>query len=248
MENTNRPEKLKSISYYIPRALKFYDLKNEHLIRTTFLMTLFVYFTAFYNYLITVLPNQGGNIAAEGEPFTSFFTPVILYLSSALYLTAAFEDIQGRKYTFIDCLRKVSTKAFGIILASLGYLFITYMGMVLLIAPGIILAIMYLFNISYIIDKGYGVSSSFVASKRITKGHRWQIFSIMLVFFLIVLLPVTILSVLAFLLGNYIIYIFVLAFSFSMISLMQQKLVVMMYLDLEYGKIDTLNQDSQTLE
>lgn len=248
MDNINKPDKLRSLSYYIPKALKFYDLKNENLVRLTFLLNLFVYFTAFYSYLVTVLPNKVANAAVDGDPYTSMVTPVILYLSSALYIGAAIEDLQGRDYTFRDCLRKVSLKAFGIIFASLGYMFITYMGMIFLIVPGIIFAIIFIFNISYIIDKGYRVTDSFAASRIITKGYRWQIFSILLVFYLIVLLPVTIISVLAFFLGNYLIYAFVLAFSFTLISIMQQKLIAMLYLDLEHGKNDSIGKETQTIE
>ncbi len=49
-------------------------------------------------------------------------------------------------------------------------------GMVLLIVPGIIIALMFMLYSYFIVDKGAGVTQSIKMSMKATAGHRWQLF------------------------------------------------------------------------
>lgn len=54
-------------------------------------------------------------------------------------------------------------------------------GMVLLIVPGIILALMFMLYSYFIVDKGAGAIQSIKMSVKATAGHRWQLFGFALV-------------------------------------------------------------------
>lgn len=54
-------------------------------------------------------------------------------------------------------------------------------GMVLLVIPGIIAAIMLQFSTYLVIDKGLGVMESLKESVNMTKGNRWKLFGLMLI-------------------------------------------------------------------
>jgi len=54
-----------------------------------------------------------------------------------------------------------------------------FAGMILLIVPGIILGMMYLFVLYLVADQGAGIKEAFVKSAQITKGYRWKLFCLM---------------------------------------------------------------------
>lgn len=81
-------------------------------------------------------------------------------------------------------------------------------GLILLIVPGVILALGFLFSAYLVIDKGRGPIEAIKESWRITKGHKWQLFLLvlavaginvigflLLLVGLIVTIPVTMLAV-----------------------------------------------------
>jgi uncharacterized membrane protein len=61
------------------------------------------------------------------------------------------------------------------ILANLLYGLIITVGIILLIVPGLIFAIKYLFFSFLVVDKGLNPIEALKQSGRITKGHRWQL-------------------------------------------------------------------------
>lgn len=248
MDGNNGHRTLRSISYYIPRALKFYDLKNEHLTRIVFIVTLFSLFIVTYNQLVSLMSIMHKKTPEGGDSFTSLIVSVLIYLSSGIYLISAIKELKGKEYTAGDCIRKISRKAFRIIIATLGYTIITNFGLVfLLFVPGVIFGIMFLFYLCYILDLGIGITESFGASRRLTKGYRLQMFFIQLVFYLILLLPALIVLTMVWLLNNLLAVSFVVAFILSVISLMQQKLIALMYVDLEYGYIEKNKEENSEI-
>ena len=48
MENNKNIRMIRGITYYLPKALKFYNLKNESLAPVIFLITLVIYFFGSY--------------------------------------------------------------------------------------------------------------------------------------------------------------------------------------------------------
>ena len=58
-------------------------------------------------------------------------------------------------------------------------------GMVLLVVPGIILAVAWSVVIPVQVVENTGIGESFGRSRALTKGHRWQIFALVLMYFLL---------------------------------------------------------------
>lgn len=73
------------------------------------------------------------------------------------------------------------------VLSSLLYGIIVAIGMLLLIVPGVIASLIFVFYGYVIIDKGLGPIEALKASAAITKGARWQILGFMLVIGLLIL-------------------------------------------------------------
>ncbi|MEG6509853.1 hypothetical protein V6C03_12855 [Methyloligella sp. 2.7D] len=81
-------------------------------------------------------------------------------------------------------------------------------GLILFVIPGIILALMLMFALWFVIDRGLGPIEAMKASNEITRGHKWQLLGFLIVLWLInlvgalalgigllVTVPVTVLSI-----------------------------------------------------
>ncbi len=64
------------------------------------------------------------------------------------------------------------------------------LGLLLLIVPGIIFALMFAFTPFLVIDRGLGAMEAMKESARITKGHKWTLLGLALLSLLVVLLGV----------------------------------------------------------
>jgi uncharacterized membrane protein len=58
-------------------------------------------------------------------------------------------------------------------------------GLALLIVPGIILFLMFMFSTIIVIERGLGPIDAMSESRRLTRGHKWQLFGFTLLLFLI---------------------------------------------------------------
>ena len=223
------PVKMRGYQYYLLRAFKFYDLKNEKLTRTVFIVLLLT------SFLSAIAPVKTTDMINFQDVVINIATLAVVYLASTVYLVAFIREQKNKEYTARECFNRVLKKASRIVFASIIFGIIFFIGLFALIIPGILFAVIFSFYICYIVDLGDGISDAFNASKRITKGYRKQIFNIFLFFNLILILPVYILLSFAASSGSSLIITFVLAFTGSVINLMNQRLLALMYMDLEYG-------------
>ena len=73
------------------------------------------------------------------------------------------------------------------LLASLMLIVITFVGLILLIIPGIIFSLKYQFTLWLILDKNLRPMAALKESNRITKGHLWNLFLLWLLSILIII-------------------------------------------------------------
>lgn len=227
--NFDGPDKIKNSAYYIIKALKFYEMKNDKLARIVFLAIL------------------GGSLVSLFFPETQETTDIwyvvlnsvsVLFvnLASFLYLMAYLHDIKGETYTGKELVSKLLVKAIPLLIGSILFLAGSVIGTVLLIFPGLVFNTMFLLYPCYIIDKDKNVIGSFGASSHATYGYKWRIFYILVMFALILFIPSLILISYASSTRNDLIFYFVFYFLSTITSLMQQRLTALLYMSLEYGK------------
>jgi len=58
-------------------------------------------------------------------------------------------------------------------------------GLVLLIVPGVILALMFMFSNLIVIDRELGPIDAMTESNRVTRGHKWSLLGLVLILFLV---------------------------------------------------------------
>lgn len=248
MDNNSSPYKLGSLRSYFSRAFKFYELKNEGLTRFIFVIILFLSF--------------GGAFIPDNKVYLiilNLLSITVIHFASTVYLTAYIKDIKNEEYDKKDCFYLAARNFPKIMLSSLTYLatvivslaiifipasaldtmltsFIPGVFLYLIVVLGIFLYLMFIFNICYIVDKGCGLIKAFKMSRKITKGYKRGIFGILFIFNTTLMLPMFIVLSIAASTGNELVTVFVLSFISAIVNLIQQRLIAVMYRDLEYFK------------
>ena len=227
MEDNRKPGRLKNIGAYMPRAVKFYGLKNEILTPVVFIISLGAFF------LSAFIPVPYDKLDLKSIA-VNFLLTMLVNLASTIYLSAYIRELKGEEYSMPGCVNLVLRNILNIIMASVVYSIAIVAGVIAFIIPGIIFSIMFIFNTCYILDQGKGPFEALGASRRLTGGCKWEIFSIMLVYGLLLALPLVTIMVASNSSDNTLVQAFVPAFIFSIVNIMQVRLIALLYVDLEY--------------
>jgi uncharacterized membrane protein len=110
---------------------------------------------------------------------------VALYLlSQATLVYGAFQDMRGRPVNLSDSVNAALARFFPILGVTLLAAILTGIGFMLLIIPGLILLTMWFVGVPACMVERTGPWQSLVRSAELTKGHRWKVFGIILLFYL----------------------------------------------------------------
>ena len=106
---------------------------------------------------------------------------IVSFLTQAAIIYGTFQDLRGQKAGIGDCIARglssVVPVVVGSILLSLGIM----AGSILLIVPGIILALMWWVYVPAIVVEGKGIIEAFGRSRELTRGRRWHILGLLIV-------------------------------------------------------------------
>ncbi len=238
MTGSAGPGKLRNLSFYMAKALKFYDLKNETLSRSIFLVILVI------NFLGIFVPES-----VNLDIFLNLVRVTVINLASAVYLAAYIKDLKGEACETRECLRITGKNAFKILAASISYIVtvIATFGIYLSVEaiavavsilgiPLLIIFLMFILNVCYVVDKGKSVAESYGASRRITYGYKKAIFFIILIFNVVLAIPLSFLMIVGMITSNELVFAFVFSFATTIVNIMQNRLTALLYMDLEYGR------------
>jgi hypothetical protein len=123
----------------------------------------------------TALSHWLGLIALAGLVGTLF-----RYLLQAALVRATIEDLSDRRPNFADCLNTGLRVVLPIIGLGIVSAVAVFFACLLLIVPGIMLAIAWSVAVPAKVAEGIGVFDSLSRSRALTKGHRWKIFWLLL--------------------------------------------------------------------
>jgi hypothetical protein len=156
--------------------------------------------------LIAVIPSAAFNWF-QPEASVSFFdldaialwlTAWLLYVIGAFALQAAVvhstvADLNGRRASFVDCLATGLKHFLPLLLIAVIYSLCVFVGLIVLVIPGIMIAVMMSVAVPARVVEQTGVITSFYRSQDLTDGHRWAIFGLFVAYFIIQLIISTIL-------------------------------------------------------
>jgi membrane-anchored glycerophosphoryl diester phosphodiesterase (GDPDase) len=152
-------------------------------------------FTIVYSLLyLFALPAKGESMTISGIT-VSVLCWLLLCLFRLGYMKNCFQTLDGEEPQF-SSYGQVSRKLPGYLVASVIFTLIVAIGTVLLIVPGVYLALRLQFFFASMVDENTGIIASFKRSWEITKGHTFRLFVMLLIMLLI-----SIIGQLAFLIG-----------------------------------------------
>jgi hypothetical protein len=114
-------------------------------------------------------------------PFVAIALMLVLgALSQAIMLHTAFQDMRGRPVSLSDAVRVAFTRFLPLIGITICSGLAIALGVVLFIVPGLIFMTMWYVATPGCIVERLGVFASMARSSELTKGHRWQVFGMIL--------------------------------------------------------------------
>jgi hypothetical protein len=137
--------------------------------------------------LLIALGLSGGGVARHPGWFAivEIVQVVLLYLAQGFVLYAAFQDMLNRHVNAGESLSIALARFFPIVGAAICVGLAGAFGMLLLIVPGIIWFLMWSVTIPVVVVEQLGPIQAMRRSAELTRGHRWKIFGIFLLLFLI---------------------------------------------------------------
>jgi len=221
-----QPRGLRNTAVYLLRSLRFYDLKNEFMTRVIFLVILF---GSLSNAVLQL--NEGIDDRIKYVLYVALV--LVVNLAASVYTFAYIKQLRGENYSHIECMLAVLSKTFTISVAYIVYFAAILSAGLFLIVPGIIVYLMFIFYNCYIMDKDAGIFESFKLSKDLIYGYKYRIFGIMLLISLILMPFELFVLSLSMEYGNSLIFEFVFYFLSTIATLITQRLIAQLYVDLQ---------------
>jgi hypothetical protein len=107
-------------------------------------------------------------------------------LAQAAIIFGVIKDLNGQRPTIRDCLTDALRIAVPAMVITTLLSWATSIGLILLVVPGCILATMGVATLTAEVVERPGVVSAFLRSRELTRGHRWAIFALIVVFLIVV--------------------------------------------------------------
>jgi hypothetical protein len=136
----------------------------------------------------TILPF--GHSQSWWQPFLSLFYYFLIFpvLSAGYYLLVL--QAARKEEAGLGTLWAPFSRILSVLGAVLLYFLVVLVGFLLLVIPGIIWAIKYMYAPLVVVDQGLPAAEALGESGRITAGYKWKLFLMALVFYLVIGLPV----------------------------------------------------------
>lgn len=112
-------------------------------------------------------------------------TMIVSGLTQASIIYGTFQDLRGSRAGIGDCIARGLSSVVPVILGTLILSLVVGLASILLIIPGIILALMWWVYIPAIVVEGKGIFDSFSRSRELTRGRRWHIFGLLVIVFVL---------------------------------------------------------------
>lgn len=141
---------------------------------------------------------------SPGAIFTSMIGYIVfLFLSIVLQaslIVASANDLAGRPVNFGECVNRAVAKLFPLIGLGIVVAIGVSIGFVFLIIPGVILYLMWMVAVPVLMVENLGVFESLSRSAALTKGSRWKLLGLIVVFFIfsmIIAIPIGVISLIS---------------------------------------------------
>jgi hypothetical protein len=92
----------------------------------------------------------------------------------------------GKNWSIGDCIKSALRKFFPLLLFSIAYGMIIFIGLMLFFIPGLLFMVWYSVGAPALLVENLSWSQALARSKELTDGHRWQVFALIIIVSLLV--------------------------------------------------------------
>jgi len=124
--------------------------------------------------------SQSVNVEHRTSSVYFLINILVLSLCQAAMIYGAFQDIRGRPFDVGTSIRRGLGRFLPVLGTAICYWIAIFVGLILLVLPGLILMAMFMVAIPACVVEGLGPFQSLGRSSALTKGHRWAAFAILL--------------------------------------------------------------------
>ena len=164
---------------------KTFGVFGRHFI-TFVILTAIAYIPQFLAVLFRLQPDSSSGVDAKSEWFPYLLAAIIeivcASLASAVVIYGVVQDLRGQSFSVQDCLQRALARLVPLLGVAILVGIVTGLASLLLVIPGIIVAMMYYVSQPACIAEKLGVTESMSRSAALTKGFRWQVFAILVIF------------------------------------------------------------------
>jgi hypothetical protein len=255
---------IRRLGYYIRKAVKFHEIKGDWVAPVIFVLMLLIGFSGSVipsEVLSSFYPNMLYNLVSM--TLINFITAVYVFafindLSGRVYNSGSISTLLRRMgwrialTAFVTALLTLPVTLVASYTLSdsalynlpdletlLERLALATVFMIVYAAIIIILYLRYFLVFCYLVDKQTGLLASLKASAKRTRGNRAEIFAILIIVNVILFFASAFLMTFADLFRNVLIFSFITVFGSTIFGLVQQRLITLIYTDLEYGNINS---------
>ncbi len=156
---------------------------------------------------LVLAPETADPLALMSSPGAIFSSVVgyivFLFLSIVLQaslIVASANDLAGKPVNFGECVNRAIAKLFPLIGLGIVVAIGVSIGFMFLIIPGIILYLMWMIAVPVMMVENLGVFESLSRSSALTKGSRWKLLGLIIVFIvfsMIIAIPIGVISLIS---------------------------------------------------
>lgn len=254
----NNTSGIKNFFEYLPESIKFHKLKNEGLAKIIFTLVLFCQlignyiqykvlnlissedFDKIYSTLTMGMKSSATETVSPSEHSiylvlivlgTALLVKLVSNLFFSVYMYSYISELRGKDTGSIASFKGTFKHIWRLICFNIIFGLMVAIGMMFFIIPAIIVYIVFVFGFCYILDLKLTIADAMTASSEITKGKKTQVVSVFIGFFLLLKLPIFLL-----LSGSSLGTACMASFFSTIASLILQRLITQVYIDLEYNK------------
>lgn len=137
------------------------------------------------------LSESGGNEFSFNDGVTIVVDIVVADLTHAAMVFGTMQYLSGRQATAKQCLNAGITVLLPLIVVTTLTLLATFLGLIFLFVPGLILTTIWIVTTPVVVVERIGIVASLRRSQFLTKGSRWRIFWAVSLFFIVFVLFTT---------------------------------------------------------
>jgi hypothetical protein len=117
------------------------------------------------------------------EGFGTLLGQVLGTLSEAVVLYGAFQDMRGERLNLGQSMRVGLRRFFPVVGVAISMTIVGFLGLIVFVVPGLMFFTMAFVAIPACVVEERGVFSSIARSAELTRGYRWKIFALMLLWY-----------------------------------------------------------------